>query len=40
MPFRVDANGGGLMVAVVGVEDRLARDDADLVAEIAAGISA
>lgn len=37
MPFRVDADGGGLMVAVVGVEDRLARDDADLVSQIAAG---
>jgi hypothetical protein len=39
MLFRVDADGGGLMVAVVGAEDRLARDDADLVAQIAAGIS-
>jgi RNA polymerase sigma-70 factor (ECF subfamily) len=28
---------GGLMVAVVGVEDRLARDDAQLVAQIVAG---
>jgi RNA polymerase sigma-70 factor (ECF subfamily) len=37
MPFRVDANDGGLMVAVAGFEDRLARDDADLVAQIAAG---
>lgn len=37
MPFRVDADGGGLMVAVVGAEDRLARDDAGLVAQIAAG---
>jgi RNA polymerase sigma-70 factor (ECF subfamily) len=37
MPFRVDVNGGGLMAAVVGVEDRLARDDADLVTQIAAG---
>jgi RNA polymerase sigma-70 factor, ECF subfamily len=30
-------NGGGLMAAVAGVEDRLARADADLVAQIAAG---
>jgi RNA polymerase sigma-70 factor (ECF subfamily) len=37
MPFKINANGGGLMVAVVGVEDRLVRDDADLVAQIAAG---
>ena len=37
MAFSVGADGGGLMVAVVGVDDRLARDDADLVAQIAAG---
>ncbi len=37
MPFRVGARGGGLMVAVVGAEDRRARDDAGLVAQIAAG---
>jgi RNA polymerase sigma-70 factor, ECF subfamily len=30
-------NGGDLVVAVLGVDDRLARDDADLVARIAAG---
>ena len=37
MPFRVDRNGGDLMVAVLGVYDLLARDDAELVAQIAAG---
>jgi RNA polymerase sigma-70 factor, ECF subfamily len=37
MPLRVDTDGGGLMVAMVGGEDWPARDDVDLVAQIAAG---
>ena len=37
MPFSVDTDGGGLMVAMVGREDWPARDDVDLVAQIAAG---
>jgi len=37
MLFRVAANGGGPMTAVAGFDDLPGRDDADLVAQIAAG---
>jgi RNA polymerase sigma-70 factor (ECF subfamily) len=37
MPLRVDTDGGDLMVAMVGGEGWPARDDVDLVAQIAAG---